>query len=363
MRLPIRIPGLKLARAKGKLYVYHRASGKRIKADMKSDLAGFLAEVEKLNALAAGRVERQAKTLGNLIQAYRLSQKFERLAARTKADYEKVFLYLEPAWPTPLWDIEPSDVVELHEDAYRARGRRMANYVLAVLSVVFNWGRLRKWIDSNPAFKVPMLEKPTDARDVNRAWTAAEFAAVMLAGPKELQPAIAIGLFLREGNVIRLPWSAYDGQCVRFRARKAGKAEVVPLPGFVRAVLDKAAAEKVSPIIVVGARGRPFNDERGFRSNFFKLIRRLRKGKVVADGLTFHGLRVSMGTWAADAGADYREIAAMLQHETEAMAKLYSRGGTGAGRRPRRWSNWNVRRTDFGKLFGKPGKTGVTERC
>jgi integrase len=91
----------------------------------------------------------------------------------------------------------------------------------------------------------------------------------------------------------------------------------------VREVLDRQ--ERRSPVIVLGERGRPFQTTSGFRARFFKLIRELKKCELVAEGLTFHGLRHSMGTWLADHGANIREIGAVLGHRTDAMAAHYSR--------------------------------------
>jgi integrase len=44
----------------------------------------------------------------------------------------------------------------------------------------------------------------------------------------------------------------------------------------------------------------------------------------VQPGLTFHGLRHTVGKNLAEAGCDTRTIAAFLGHKTEDMAKLYA---------------------------------------
>jgi len=73
------------------------------------------------------------------------------------------------------------------------------------------------------------------------------------------------------------------------------------MPAFARGVLY--AAPRRSPILVVGKRGRPYEGESGFRANFFCFVRELDAAELVNRGLTFHGLRTSMATWAKDAGA------------------------------------------------------------
>jgi integrase len=45
----------------------------------------------------------------------------------------------------------------------------------------------------------------------------------------------------------------------------------------------------------------------------------------VGEGLTFHGLRHTVGKWLADAGCDNRDIQAWLGHKTVAMADHYTK--------------------------------------
>jgi integrase len=76
-------------------------------------------------------------------------------------------------------------------------------------------------------------------------------------------------------------------------------------------------------VIVVGERGQPFTED-GFRSRFFKFLRVLVAKGQLQPGLTFHGLRHTVGKMLAEAGCDTRTIAAVLGHRTEAMARKYS---------------------------------------
>ncbi len=65
--------------------------------------------------------------------------------------------------------------------------------------------------------------------------------------------------------------------------------------------------------------------EGGFRSSFFKLVAELEATGAVGPGLTFHGLRHTVGTMLAELDYDDRSIADALGQETEAMARHYSR--------------------------------------
>jgi integrase len=61
------------------------------------------------------------------------------------------------------------------------------------------------------------------------------------------------------------------------------------------------------------------------RSSFFRLIRKLVQEGKVGPGLSFHGLRHTLGTALAEAGCDTPTIAAVLGQATTAMAEHYSK--------------------------------------
>jgi integrase len=66
--------------------------------------------------------------------------------------------------------------------------------------------------------------------------------------------------------------------------------------------------------------------ESGFNSSFYKLIGKLEETGKVAPGLTFHGLRHTVGTLLAEAGTDLDDIRRVLGQKTLAMAQHYSEG-------------------------------------
>ena len=76
--------------------------------------------------------------------------------------------------------------------------------------------------------------------------------------------------------------------------------------------------------ICANSRGQSWTDD-GFKTSFFKLIRKLELEGVVAKGLTFHGLRHTVATELRELGFDNRTIADMLGQKSEAMAAHYSR--------------------------------------
>ena len=318
----VKLRGLNKVRTKGRTYYYHRRTGTRLRSE--PGTPEFVQEVAVLDGMPRAHGAPRAGSLGGLIAAYKGSPEFAGLAEQTRRDYHRVFDWLRSIDEMPLMELATSFIVGMRDKAFEQHKRRFANYVIAVASLLFAWGKIRGWLQSNPAEGVPKIRRPKNLPPANRPWTVVEFQTVFKAGPTEMRAPLVLGLFLREGDVVRAPWSAYDGTALNSRQGKTGRTVWTPLPKFVRTVLD--AAPRKSPVIVLGKRGRPYQTVSGFRSQFFKLLRELQGSGTIAKGLTFHGLRHSMGTWLADEEVDIRGIQSILGHETPAMAGHYSKG-------------------------------------
>lgn len=318
----IKVGGVKLYRSRGKLYAYHRRTGTRIRAEFGT--AAFLAEVERLNGSVPANP--RAGTLGALIVAYRRSPEFLELAPRTRADYQKVFDYLKPLDGDALITITSAYVIEARDAAFAAHKRRFANYVLSVLRLLLKWGSVRDLVETNQAATVPKLRRPRGMPKGWRAWDPDECEAVLNAATGGLRVGIALGMFagMREGDVIRMQRSAYDGSWLRWSQGKTGALVELPAHPQLREILDARHSGNVEALtLLAGVKGHPYSGN-GFRTMFFRLVKRLEAEGKVRPGLTFHGLRSTAGRILADRGADPRTIAALLGHKTLQMAALYS---------------------------------------
>ena len=320
----VRLRGVKRVRAKGRLYHYHRASGTRLMAPPgTAEFAAELAAAARAHAEGAARQAIRPGTLEALVLAYKSGPEFAALAPRTRRDYDGVFAWLRPIGATPLHLIDPPLVMGIRDKAFAAHRRRFANRTLAVLRLLFGWGLPRGLVDGNPAAGLPKIRRPAGTPTANRPWTAAELAAVMAAAPPHLRLAVAIGAWtaMREGDMLRLPWSAWDGRALRWRQSKTGREVVVAAHPALRAILD--AAPRRAVVVVATSAGRAFS-ESGFRASFFKLLRRLRDAGTIGPGLTFHGLRHTLATRLADGGADTRDIMAVTGHATDSEVARYT---------------------------------------
>jgi integrase len=323
--MEIKVRGVKLYRSRGKLYAYHRRTGTRIRAAFGT--AAFLAEVERLDGQQPPAPH--PGTLGALIVAYRRSPEFLELAPRTRADYQKVFDYLRPLDGDALITITSAYVIEVRDAAFQAHKRRFANYVLSVLRLLLKWGAVRDLVETNQAAAVPKLRRPRGMARGNRPWTDSEYEAVISTATGGIKVAIALARFtgIRQGDMVRLPRSAYDGTWIRWRQGKTGNPVDVPVHPELKAIIDDRRMAPVEAMtIVAGVKGRPYTGN-GFRAMFFRLIRSLEQQRLVGPDLTFHGLRHTAGTILGDQGVDLSTIGALLGQKTLAMMQHYSEGG------------------------------------
>jgi integrase len=119
----------------------------------------------------------------------------------------------------------------------------------------------------------------------------------------------------RQGDLLRLPWSAYDGKEIRLRqsksVRKGGRRPVnvtVPIGAPLKEALDAAANHKRSTIILTTMDGTPWTSD-GFGASWGKANK---KASVV--GVTFNDLRGTAVTRLALVGCTEAEIAAITGH-------------------------------------------------
>jgi integrase len=312
----------------GHMRCYHRKT--RIAIDLKKAPLGsvaFLAECGRINALAAKiAVPESPRSLGSLIRDYRDSAAFQDLAARTRIDYQRIFDYLQPIADTPLASFNRQVVVLIRDKAAASKGRRGANYVKAVLSILFAWGRERGLVADNPATGIRSLKRPKGTPDANRPWSDTERQIVLDEAPPALRTGLALMMFTGLGpkDALALPRNAVKDGAFTTRRSKTGELVFCALLDPLVAILD-AAPPHDAITLCAHSGGLPWS-QGGFSASWVLLRKRLEREGRIGHGLTLYGLRHTMAVILRECGYDERTIADALGQKTIEMARHYAKG-------------------------------------
>jgi len=266
--------------------------------------------VHSYNEAVARKVVPPRGTLLSLLQGYQASEDFTGLADSTRRSYVPLIKRIEKAFIdfplSALTDLRTRGIFKAWRDRIATdSGRRQADYAWTVLARVLSWGLDRGLVAANPCEKGGRLYRGSRAEKI---WSAADEQAFLARAPLHLHLPLLLGLWTgqRQGDLLRLPWSAYDGSHIRLRQSKSGKPVKILVGAPLKAALD--AASKRSPIMLTNSEGKPWTSD-GFRASW-------RKACATAGivGVTFHDLRGTAVTRLALVGATEAEIANITGH-------------------------------------------------
>ncbi len=248
-------------------------------------------------------------TLLSIMRAYQESGEFRNLAPRTRADYIKQIEKIEREFGdfplSALPDRRARSEFLAWRDRLAVNSKRQADYAYSVFALVFSWAYDRGLVPLNPCEKSGRLYR---GNRCDKIWSGADEEAFLRAAPEHLHLALLLALWTgqRQGDLLRLAWSAYDGARIRLTQGKTGVRVVVPVGAPLKHALD--VTKRRSPIILVNTDGKPWTAD-GFRVSWAKACR-----KAEIDGVTFHDLRGTAVTRLALAGATEAEIATVTGH-------------------------------------------------
>jgi integrase len=273
--------------------------------------------VASYNEAVARKVVPPRGMLLSVLQAYQLSEDFLGLAPRTRSDYVGKIKLIEKAFGDfpliALADNRTRGIFKAWRERLAASSRRQADYAWVVLARVLSWGMDRGTIPANPCARGGRLYRGSRAEKI---WMDADEAAFLERAPTHLHLSLLLALWTgqRQGDLLCLPWSAYDGKYVRLQQSKGGKRVVIPVGAPLKAALD--ATPKRSPIMLTTAEGSPWTPD-GFRASWGKACKRA--GIV---GVTFHDLRGTAVTRLAIAGCTEAEIATITGHSLRSVRAI-----------------------------------------
>jgi integrase len=265
--------------------------------------------VASYNEAIARKVAAPQDALVSILQAYQASGEFNGLAARTRRDYVEKLKVIEQAFAdfplAALTDRRTRGVFLAWRDKLAAKSRRQADYAWQVLARVLSWANNRGLVLANPCARGGRLYRGSR---VDQIWTADDEAAFLKSAPSYFHLPLKLALWTgqRQGDLLRLPWSAYDGTHIRLKQGKTGARVAIPVGAPLKAALD--AAVKVGPLILVNSLKRPWTSH-GFQTSW-----RIAARKAGVVGVTFHDLRGTAVTRLAVVGCTEAEIATITGH-------------------------------------------------
>jgi integrase len=174
-----------------------------------------------------------------------------------------------------------------------------------VLARVLSWGLDRGLVMANPCKRGGRLYHASRS---DKIWTEADEAAFFERAPVHLHLPLILALWTgqRQGDLLRLPWSAYDGNHIRLRQSKTGSRVMIPVGTPLKGALDATARR--STLILTSTDNKPWTSD-GFRSSWRKAC-----ATAGISGVTFHDLRGTAVTRLALAGCTEAEIASITGH-------------------------------------------------
>jgi integrase len=315
-------------------YWYHRETGERLRGEPGSpEFIANLAAAEKLTR------DRLAGTFNNLVRTFTLSAGFDTtLAASTKVEYRRMLTKAETEFgemPTAALD-DPRvrrDFMDWREKIARSSGEREADNRLSAISAMLTWAVERGNITANHLRGFRRLYHADRSEII---WLPEHIAAFMTAAPIEMQRAMILALHTgqRQGDLLRLPWSSYDGSTITLRQGKArrGKSPGPPVPvpstAALRRMLD--GMERTSPLILTTKTGQSFK-KRYFARLWDETATAAGLESITLPGfdqpvrLHFHDLRGTTVTLLSESGSTPQQIAPITGHSLKTVHRILER--------------------------------------
>ncbi|MBR1277457.1 tyrosine-type recombinase/integrase [Bradyrhizobium sp. AUGA SZCCT0283] len=301
-------------------YWFHRATGLR--------LAGKPGSPEFISDLAAAENLTRSRLVGTfngLTRDFTTSVEFtDKLAPSTQREYIRLLTKAEAQFgDLPLAALEDPrvrrDFLDWRQTVSKTSGEREADNRLSVISAMLTWGVDRGRLHANHLKGFKRLYHSDRAEII---WLPEHISAFMKVASIEMQRALIIALHTgqRQGDILRLPWSAYDGTALTLRqgkaARKGHRAPetTVRCTAALRRLLD--TLPRISPLIMTTKTGR------AFKKRYFG---RLWEEATKAAGLTelhFHDLRGTAITMLSEAENTPQQIAVVTGHSIKTVHSI-----------------------------------------
>jgi integrase len=261
------------------------------------------------NEAVARKKQPPQGVLFSILQGFQQTTLWADLAPRTRRDYIGIIKIIEKEFGdfplSALSDRRTRGEFMEWRDRRAKASRRQADYAWQVLARILSWAHGRGLVSANPCEKGGRVYRGTRAEFV---WTDSDEAAFLASAPAHLHLPILLALWTgqRQGDLLRLAWTQYDGAVIRLQQSKTGMRVVIPVGAPLKTALD--AVRQKTGTVLLNSDGDAWTAD-GFRSSWGKA-----KSAAGIEGLTFNDLRGTAVTRLALAGCTEAEIATITGH-------------------------------------------------
>ncbi len=292
----------KLANGEKRVYWYAWRGGPRLNG--KPGTPDFFASY---NAAVAKRVLPSAvESLSGLIRLYEKSTDYPKNES-TQRDYKRYLTLIDAEFGNV--PIEALKAPEIRGDFKEWRDGmqdkpRKADYAWSVLVKLLNFAVDRGKIAVNPCARGGRL---SDSDRKDKVWTDDHIARLLAHASAEVSLVCFAALWTgqRQGDLLGLTRGNIKDGVLRLKQGKTGKKVALPVPD---ALLGALARSQKGNALLLNTFGNPWTED-GFRASFGKACE-----SAGIDDLTFHDMRGTFASRAAQAGCTIVEIAAVTGH-------------------------------------------------
>ncbi len=319
--------------AKTKYYYYHRSTKTKIVSDFgnrETASLEFLLELQQIEAdykQVQYEIKNKVGTLGFLIEEYKQSGRFRRLAPRSKEYYLSNLDYLDKINEMALITIDATFIRLLRNQTFKEKKRSFTNHLLAVMSAMFQYGIEYGYMTNNPRTGVKSVPKDKSQKAVikNRAWSISEQSIILKTAKRHILLPVAISLYtgLRQGDVLNLHKNSIKDGWLEVETSKTKQIVKWPIHPDLQDILN-IPHENNTVFVCVNSRGDKWTSD-GFKTSFHRFKTDLLEKKLINKGLTFHGIRRTVATTLRQQGLSNEQIATALGHSSPETTNIYSK--------------------------------------
>lgn len=254
-------------------------------------------------------------TIGALTVAYRQSPEWLGLSESTRRTYSVYLRDIERLQNEPIAKITRRILLGMRDAIAARRGAGASTGFLRTASALFGWAVDRQWIEHSPAHRIKTL--PGGHLP---AWSNQQAEAAIARLPEPMRRIVMLALHTgqRRGDLIVMPWTAYDGETIKLTQQKTGARLTIPVHPTLKAELDEWKRAATSTIILTTAHGLPWKPQH------ISHMLPIAMARIGLPTLNVHGLRKLAAARLADAGCSMHEIAAITGHRSLSMVQLYT---------------------------------------